>query len=162
MVDPSLFKSGMRRLASGVSLVTTLHEGQRHGLIATSVCSVSTEPPSLLVCVNRSAMTHAMIHAAGRFCVNLLASSDNETARRFSDPHARDLRFEGRDWTTLLTGAPALVGALASFDCEIATAHRSGSHTIFVGNVIATELWHDDISPLIYVDGRYATSAPRP
>lgn len=161
MVDPSLFKSGMRRLASGVSLVTTLHNGERHGLIATSVCSVSTDPPSLLVCVNRAATSHAMIYSAGCFCVNLLGSSDDETARRFSEPRERHLRFQDRNWTALLTGAPALVGALASFDCEIATAHRSGSHTIFVGNVVATELWQDEISPLIYVDGRYATSAPR-
>jgi len=140
MIEPALFKSGMRRLAAGVSVITTSLHSEWYGLVATSVCSVSLEPPSLLVCVNRSASSHDAIHAAGHFCVNLLRQDDDDVARRFSNSQFRQVRFTEREWRTLETGAPALVGALASFDCEIETTIPSGSHTIFIGNVKAAEL----------------------
>ncbi|AXK82908.1 flavin reductase [Pseudolabrys taiwanensis] len=162
MIEAALFKSGMRRLAAGVSIITTTFNGERHGLVATSVCSVSAEPPSLLVCVNQVASSHTAIQQAGIFCVNLLALGDDELAKRFSDPAARATRFADREWTTLATGAPALVGALASFDCEIAATVPSGSHTIFIGNVQAAELWQSEKAPLIYLDGRFVACNPHP
>lgn len=155
MVEPALFKSGMRRLAAGVSIITTVADGTRFGLVATSVCSVSLEPPSLLVCVNHAASSHDAIQKAGFFCVNLLRKDDNDTARRFSSPEYRDIRFEDGRWGTLDTGAPALVDALASFDCEISKVITVSSHTVFIGNVTAVELWSKDVVPLIYFDGRY-------
>src|SRR4051794_2109966 len=119
-IDPSLFKRGMRRLAAGVSVVTTAEQGMLHGFVATSVSSVCAEPvPSLLVCVNRSVSSHDVIRRTGVFCANLLSSDDIGLARRFSSSQDRSKRFEGCDWVPLVTGAPALPGALASFDCEI-------------------------------------------
>lgn len=159
MIDAALFKSGMRRLAAGVSIITTTLNGERHGLVATSVCSVSVEPPSLLVCVNREASSHAAVQAAGIFCVNLLGQDDGRLAKLFGDPASRALRFANRQWSTLVTGAPTLVGALASFDCEVAATVPSGSHTIFIGNVQAAELWQGERTPLIYLDGRFVASA---
>jgi flavin reductase len=153
--DTDLFKRGMRRLAAGVSIITTCDESAGHGMVATSVCSVSADPPTLLVCVNRTATCHGAIRAAGFFCVNLLTTDDDALARRFSTPADRDARFHGRDWATLATGAPALVGALASFDCEIREALDVDSHTIFVGRVNAIELWQDAVDPLVYADGRF-------
>ena len=153
--DGDLFKRGMRRLASGVSIITTAENGERHGMAATSVCSVSADPPTLLVCVNRTATTHAIIGRAGFFCVNFLAESDDDLARRFSSPVDRETRFEGREWTTLATDAPALVDALASFDCEVMQKVEVDSHTVFIGRVKAIELWHERIVPLVYLDGRF-------
>jgi flavin reductase len=152
-----LFKRGMRRLAAGVSLITTVDAGERHGMAATSVCSVSADPPTLLVCVNRSTTTNGVIRRAGFFCVNLLAETDDELARRFSTPADRERRFADREWTTLVTGAPALNGALASFDSEVLQAIDVDSHTVFIGRVRAIELWQDGIVPLVYHDGRYDT-----
>lgn len=156
-LDSNLFKRGMRRLASGVSIITTAENGERHGMAATSVCSVSADPPTLLVCVNRTATTHAIIARAGFFSVNLLAETDDELARRFSSAADRATRFEGRDWTTLVTQAPALIGALASFDCEVMQKIDVDSHTVFIGRVKAIELWHERIVPLVYLDGRFDT-----
>ncbi len=156
-LDADLFKRGMRRLAAGVSLITTYEHGERHGMAATSVCSVSADPPTLLVCVNRTATSHAVIGRAGFFCVNLLAEKDDELARRFSTPADRESRFSGREWTTLVTEAPALVGSLASFDCEVIESVDVDSHTVFIGRVKAIELWHNDIVPLVYLDGRFDT-----
>lgn len=157
ITEADLFKRGMRRLASGVSIVTTCEAGERHGMAATSVCAVSAEPPALLVCVSRMATSHAVIRRAGFFCVNLLAEKDDELARRFSTPTDRERRFLDRNWTTLVTSAPALIGALASFDSEVIEAVDVQSHTVFIGRVKAIELWQEDIVPLVYLDGRFDT-----
>jgi flavin reductase len=146
----------MRRLAAGVSIVTTAHHGVPHGFAATSVSSVCAEPvPSLLVCINRSAESHDVVLRSGFFCTNLLGSKDVDLARRFSSSQDRARRFEGCDWVPLATGAPALTGALASFDCEISDIVTVHSHSIVVGAVREMRLWRDEIAPLVYFDGNY-------
>jgi flavin reductase len=156
LIDSSLFKRGMRRLAAGVAVVTTAERGEPHGFAATSVSSVCAEPvPSLLVCINRSAASHDVICRTGVFCANLLSSQDIDLARRFSSPQDRASRFDGCDWAPLVTGAPALLSALASFDCEITDIVSVHSHSIVIGAVRDMRLWHDEIAPLLYLDGHY-------
>lgn len=160
MLQIDQFKSGMRRFASGVSLITTIADGKRHGLVATAVSSVTGEPPSLLVCVNKTASAHAHINAVGVFCVNVLADAHEDIAARFSSSLDRDKRFEYGEWQTLSTGAPALVGSLVSFDCEVRQVVPYQSHTIFVAEIVALELWSNEINPLVYLDGKYRLIAP--
>jgi flavin reductase len=156
VIDGALFKRGMRRLASGVSIITTLDQSIPHGLAATSVCSVCVEPePSLLVCVNLNSSCHDAIRRAGIFCVNLLSSNDIELARRFSSPESRAQRFDECPWVPLVTGAPALPNTLASFDCEITQVIPVHSHTIFIGAVRDIRLWQGDVDALLYVNGQY-------
>jgi flavin reductase len=156
VIDPSLFKRGMRRLAAGVSVVTTAEHGTPHGFVATSVSSVCAEPvPSLLVCINRSVSSHDVIRRTGVFCANLLSSQDVELARSFASSRDRAKRFEAREWVALVTGAPALPGALASFDCEITDVMSVHSHSIVVGAVRDIRLWRDEVAPLLYFDGQY-------
>ena len=158
MIDSSLFRRGMRRLAAGVSVVTTAEEGMPHGFLATSVSSVCAEPvPSLLVCINRSVSAHDVIRRTGVFCANLLSSQDIDLARRFSSSQDRATRFDGCDWEALITGAPALLGALASFDCEISDVIAVHSHSIVVGTVRDMRLWRQEMEPLLYFDGHYET-----
>ena len=159
MTDPALFKLGMRRLAAGVSLVTTIDPaGQPHGLLATSVSSVSAEPvPCLLVCINRLASAHDRIRSAGVFCINLLGDRHADVLDRFTSGD-RKARFAGAGWTTLQTGAPVLESALATFDCEVSRSVEVGSHTLFIGSVADIRLWEEEISPLLYLDGRYQVS----
>lgn len=146
----------MRRLAAGVSVVTTAEEGTLHGFVATSVSSVCAEPvPSLLVCINRNVSSYEVIRRTGVFCANLLSSQDIDLARRFSSSQDRSKRFEGCDWAPLVTGAPALPGALVSFDCEITDVMSIHSHSIVVGAVRDMRLWGDEIAPLLYFDGHY-------
>ena len=146
----------MRRLASGVSLVTTLDEDMPHGFLATSVSSVSAEPdPTLLVCVNRSAESHGRINRTGFFCVNLLGETQAALAKNFATA-AREERFTGIEWTTLRSGAPAIPTALASFDCEIIKTVEVGSHTIFIAAVKDVVLHPDSNGPLLYHGGQFA------
>jgi flavin reductase len=156
VIDGALFKRGMRRLAAGVSIITTLERSIPHGLVATSVCSVCAEPePSLLVCVNFNSSCHDAISRAGIFCVNLLSSNDIELARRFSPSESRARRFEECPWVPLVTGAPALPSTLASFDCEITQVIPVHSHSIFIGAVRDIRLWQGDVDALLYLDGQY-------
>jgi flavin reductase len=156
MPDPIEFKLAMRRLAAGVSIVTTMDGGNPYGFAATSVTSVSADPsPLLLVCVNKSVSCHDLMLASGHFCVNVLSEADVETARLFSSAEDRHRRFELCRWETLSTGAPALTGALASFDCRIHRAVEVQTHTVLFGEVVEIRLINDDLHPLVYIDGRF-------
>lgn len=153
-VDPQEFKNGMRRLAAAVNIISACSDGQPAGLLATAVCSVCAEPPTLLVCLNRSARSYAAISESGRFCVNLLAQEQSEMARRFLELEGAD-RFSACRWTTLKTGAPAIDGALVNFDCEITETVQAGTHTVFLGRVVAVRTTEAG-EPLLYFDGDYA------
>jgi flavin reductase len=161
VIDGALFKRGMRRLAAGVSIVTTIDGDTPHGLVATSVSSVCAEPePSLLICINRDSSSHDVIDRAKVFCVNILSANHIELAQRFSLPEFRGRRFEHCSWKPLVTGAPALSSALASFDCEITHVMPVHSHTIFVGAVRDLKLWQGEIDALLYLDGQYQVRSP--
>lgn len=150
------FRLGMRRLASGVSVVATRNPDGPTGLLATSVSSVALEPsPCLLVCINRTASSHDPLLESGIFSVNLLARADEELARRFSSAGAREDRFESDRWLSLATGAPCYRDALASFDCEVMTTLPVHTHTILIGKVLAVSLREEGHDPLIYFQGSF-------
>ncbi|MBF9232219.1 flavin reductase family protein [Microvirga alba] len=152
---PDAFRIGMRRLASGVTIVTAAAEDGLSGLVATSVASVSVHPPAILVCVNRFGTSHEAIKQSGHFCINVLGQADREVAYLFSRPNNHATRFQSSRWSSLRTGAPALVDCLASFDCRISETADAGTHTVFFGQVLETRLWADSIKPLLYWDGAY-------
>src|SRR5882762_11422659 len=116
-----LHRSAMRELAGGVSVITVGEEEHRTGLTATSVTSLSLEPPSLLVCVSRDSSTWSTLARYGAFAVNLLRACHAPVADRFSGRggHKGPARYAEASWTTLVTGAPVLADALAAFDCEV-------------------------------------------
>jgi flavin reductase len=160
--EPGLYKRGMRRLAAGVTVIATEHQGERSGLVSTSVTSVSADPPVLLACIGKSASSHDPVAHSGRFCVNVLQRGDEELADRFSSSKQRESRFLGREWTVLATGAPALVGCLASFDCVVARSLDAETHTVFFGSVVSVRLWSVAVEPLLYWDGAYRMPAAMP
>lgn len=159
-VDRDAFLEAMRRLAATVSIITTEHQGERFGLTATAVCSLSAEPPQLIACVNRSARAEGPIRESRRFCVNLLGDHQQGLARRFSGNQSHSERFAEGVWQTLLTGAPSLATAVAAFDCSVAEAWDGATHTVFVGLVHAVVVTARP--PLLYADGAYAGLNPLP
>lgn len=159
MIDESDFKSGMRRLLCGVCLVTTEEGGERHGMIATSVTSVSAAPPSLLVCINRSSSIHDPLKRARVFCANVLGAEDVEVSRQFSTSEERHRRFASSAWLTLRTGSPVLAGALVAFDCRVTEFVDARTHTIVIGEVEALHVG-DHRAPLAYLNGSYGTFIP--
>ena len=156
-IDPAAFKKGMRHLAASVTLITTHHKGLRGGLTATAVCSVSADPPQILVCVNKTASAHDTIGEAGHFCVNILAPPHRKIAERFAgmDGVEGDERFKDMgEWSTLTTGAPVLKGCPVSFDCTLVSEVSAGTHTIYIGQIIDIAL-DAAAMPLVYADGNF-------
>jgi flavin reductase len=157
-VNVENFRLGMRSLAAAVSIVTTAHSGHRYGMTATAVCSVSADPPALLACLNQVTSTHGAILKAGVFCVNVLRVEDAELSTAFAGGQSGEARFRTREWNRLPTGAPALVDALASFDCRVVKTIEHGTHTIFLGQVEHILLGRKG-KPLLYATGQYAKLA---
>ncbi len=153
-VDPSAFKLSMRQIASPVGIITTRHGSLRNGLTATSICSVSMEPPTMLVCVNRNASAEKTIAESGAFAINMLTDAQHGVARLFSTPKlCPEDRFAGAQWSEMVTGAPILEGAVATFDCVVQACISSGSHNLYIGRVIATRSLDQGI--LLYRDGSF-------
>lgn len=151
------FKSAMRRLAATVCVVATADDDGWHGMTATSVTSVSMDPPSVLVCVNTTATLHQILHAGGRFCVNVLRASQEVHAGTFSSSKIRGAdRFADHAWKASEEhdGLPYLVDAQANLFCDIDQAVSYGTHTIFIGRVKAIRIG-ELVSPLLYADGQY-------
>lgn len=151
------FKVAMRSLASTVALVTTMHEGQRSGLAVTAVCSLTMDPPSILVCVNRSSNTHDLIVQSGGFAVNLLSDSLNHRslAQCFADPkRVGEAKFTQGAWMSRANGSPMLEDGLSSIDCAVVNTVEVGTHTIFIGEVRQVHN-NPDKSPLIYANRNF-------
>ena len=149
------FKAGMRQLAASVTVITAAHDGTKDGLTATAICSVSADPPQLLICVNQLASAHGLIRDAGSFGVNILAREHEDIAVRFAgmDDTERGDRFGLGTWTKIATGAPILIDALAGFDCTISEKVDAGSHSIFIGRIVG--IHHQQGEPLLYGNGAF-------
>lgn len=151
------FRMAMRRVAATVAIVSANHGAERHGTTATSVTSISMDPPSVLVCFNQSSRLHGFLHEQDRFCVNILHATNIDVAKIFSSK-AGEERFNSGDWRTDSEGLPFLADAQANLFCRKEHEVTYGSHTIFIGRVIQA-LTREDISPLLYSDGRYGAVA---
>lgn len=146
----------MRHLAAGVCVITTTaSNGNRFGLTATAVCSVSADPPTLLVCLNHSTTTCKEILEAGRFAVNLLADHHQAIAQAFASPIPPEERFSAGLWDVLETGAPVLTSAVAGFDCLVTSVVPVATHRIIFGDIQALRCAPAEVSPLLYARGSY-------
>lgn len=155
------FRTGMRRLTGGVTIITSLDtQGRRCGLTATAVCSLSTEPPSLIACVNRSSSVAAVVEGARVFAVNVLSQEQQDVAEVFAGRSGltREDRFAAGDWTAHATGAPVLEGTSVSFECELAEFREFGTHLILIGRVAATHCTKESEVPLLYGNGAFLTA----
>ncbi|HWX47057.1 MAG TPA: flavin reductase family protein [Roseomonas sp.] len=160
-VEAAEFRRCMRGLAGAVAVVTCGEDGARTGLTATAVCSLTDQPPMVLACVNATASAHPVIRRTGRFAVNILGEAQAPVANRFAGREGTEgeQRFAEAPWTRREDGAPVLAGAVASFDCVLEAEHRHGSHSIFVGRVVAAQAGATD-RPLLYHHGRFGVFEP--
>lgn len=155
-VDSDSFKDSMRHLAGAVSVITVGKGDDRTGFTATSVSSLSVDPPSILVSLNRASSSWETLQRHGHFAVNVLAHDQQHIADRFSGRggiKGAD-RYLGGQWQELVTGTPALVDALTVLDCELEEAIDRHSHSILIGRVRAVTT-RTDARPLIYWHGSY-------
>lgn len=155
------FKTAMRLFPASVAVIATGVAPNRVGMTATAVCSLSAEPPQVLVCLNGQTATSYAIRENGSFSVNLLADVQAGLARRFAgmDGAVGDAKFANDDWETGALGVPILATALQSFACRMVRIHKEGTHFIVVGRVERLVIGQRD-QALIYRDGAFGTFAP--
>lgn len=132
---PEIFRHAMTCFASGITAITTQEDGIPYGLIATSVCSLSADPATILVCVNKSASSHDIILRTKIFAVNLLSTEQTSVAQRFTSLKGPE-RFDDSNWGVGETGAPALIDAVVTFDCNLIAVHDGYTHSILIGQIV--------------------------
>jgi flavin reductase (DIM6/NTAB) family NADH-FMN oxidoreductase RutF len=150
-------KLALRRLASSVSVVTCRYDGRNHAMTATSVSALSMEPPSMLVCVNRSAVFHTALNRANDFAINVLGRAQVDISRLCSGGATPESRFNVGDWDTR-AAAPILIDAQAAIVCRKDKELDYGTHTVFMGRIVSISM-NGDVDPLIYLDGQYTGRA---
>lgn len=150
------FRNAMRSLAGGVSVITVGRGNDLSGMTVTSVSSLSVEPATLIVSVNRRSSSWPLLQKHGVFGVNILSSDHVDVAERFSGTGGAKgaARFAGSEWMSLASGVPLLADALAAFDCEVEHVVERHSHAIVIGRVLDLQ-----VSPgkaaLTYWQGKY-------
>jgi flavin reductase len=162
LVSPEEFVAAMRHVAASVSVVTSadFDGAGRAGATVSAMCSVSAEPPSLLVCLNHGGHFARRVKENRAFCVNVLAADQTDVANCFAGrtEASREDRFRCGRWTTLSTGCPVLDGAQAVFDCEVLVDQTVGTHTIVIGRVASVLV--TPTTPLLYLDREYRNLPP--
>jgi len=153
------FRGAMRRLAASVAIVALRDEVLR-GMTATSLVSVTMDPPTILICVNRSASIHAHLRVATRMSVNLLSVAQAEIADAFAGKVPPDERFRHGDWRDN-DGIPYLADAQANVFCRVVSLTVVGSHTMILADVhhVSASV---TVAPLVYCDGGYRSIAEVP
>jgi flavin reductase (DIM6/NTAB) family NADH-FMN oxidoreductase RutF len=132
------FRGAMRHLAGGVSVITVGRGKEISGMTVTSVSSLSVDPPTLIVSINRQSSSWPLLKRHGFFGVNILTADQIDIADRFTgkDGLKGADRFAGAQWSTRVSGVPLLVGALAAIDCEAEDVIERHSHAIVIGRVL--------------------------
>ncbi|MDX7951333.1 flavin reductase family protein [Lichenihabitans sp. Uapishka_5] len=157
--DALSLKEAMRRLVGGVAVITAGLGDERTGLTATSAVSLSMDPPTMLVTVNRSSSSYPVIAWRRHFCVNILHADQADIATRFAGAGGAKgaARYDGADWMPMGSGALGLVGALAVIDCEVEEIIERHSHAILLGAVRDVQGEAGDGTGLVYSHGRFGS-----
>lgn len=154
-ISSKAFRDALRHFPSGVTIVT-IKSGERvHGLTVAAFASVSVDPPLVAIIIDHRHTAYPILEEEGAsFAVNILHQEQAELSERFAWVKEQH-RFEQGDWQEAVTGAPVLADALAWLDCEIYARQAAGTHTIYVGRVLASGVPRPDQPPLVYWNRGY-------
>ncbi|MCS6874329.1 MAG: flavin reductase family protein [Pyrinomonadaceae bacterium] len=151
-VSKEEFKSALSRFASGVTVVTTKdRSGNLFGITVSAFCSVSLEPPMVLICIDKKTGSHHAFIETGAFVVNFLREDQSMLSQHFASPSSD--KFLSVEHYVNVRGLPVLSNALAVLECRLVHSYDGGDHTIFVGEVEKTKV--SEGNPLIYFRGKY-------
>jgi flavin reductase (DIM6/NTAB) family NADH-FMN oxidoreductase RutF len=154
LTDPAQFTHAMAQVPGPVAVATTVDAtGRRWGFTATSFSSLSLDPPLVLICLNRTASTHAAFTGTSRMMINILGAGHEDVARRFATSGVD--RFAAGDMRTCELGLPGLPAAIVRLACTLHRVVDAGDHSILIGQVKATYV--NDQSPLVYCNRSYAS-----
>lgn len=159
-INSAEFRQLMGHFATGVTVITTAHDGLLHGMTANAITSVSLNPLLLLVCIDHEAHAYQQVMQSGRFGVNILSADQEEISRLFAakgEPEHGQLR--GAAFHLGPHGTPVLEGCLAYLECEVADRCEGGDHTIFIGGVLGGDVLRD-APPLLFYQAGYRRIQP--
>ena len=147
------FRLAMRRYIYSVSIMSNKdNAGNPNAITVSSVTSISMNPPSLLICINKSSRIHNSIELGSKFCINLLNNEQEDLSNVCSDEDMYDQRFKDKNWN--LQNIPFLVNAQANIFCKVDKLTSYHTHSIVIG-LVEDAKYADEISTLTYVDGEY-------
>jgi flavin reductase len=160
-IERKEFRDAMARLPAAVNIITTGGPGGRGGFTASAVCSVTDSPPTLLVCMNRTVSSAEAFRTNGVLCVNTLCGTQEKLSGIFAGATGVDgeARFEHGTWSPIVTGAPALDGALVAFDARITDMVEKGTHLVLFAEVEAVRLGGGADPALMYFARNYCRLA---
>lgn len=154
------FRDVLGRFCTGVTVVTSMSNGEPVGMTCQSFSSVSLDPPLVLFCPAKSSRAWPQMQRAGYFCVNLLSHDQLDLSNAFARTGAD--KFAGVSWRPSATGAPLLDGVLGWVDCTIYAVHEAGDHYVVIGRVLDLGIPDDEPDkpdkPLLFFEGKYATT----
>jgi flavin reductase len=158
------FRHAAGHFPTGVTVLSTVVDGQPHGMTVSSFTTVSISPLLVLVSVRRDARVHRHILRSRVFAVTVLGADQEQLARWFANPHrpAGAQAFTGLDWHPAPhTGSPVLAGGISYFDCLVRDAYPAGDHTVLTGHVQAFDVLSERL-PLLFVRSRYVPAPAAP
>lgn len=151
-INQDEFRAALGRFASGVTVVTTKDKtGRFHGITVSAFCSVSLEPPLVLVCIDKNTGSHHALTETNAFVVNILREDQQYISDRFAS-FLPD-KFDAVRWHTGIDDLPVLEDVLANLECRLVYSHAGGDHTIYVGEIERATV--SDGKPLVYFHGNY-------
>jgi len=152
MISKDEFRHALGRFASGVTVVTAKDaDGKLHGITVSAFCSVSLDPPLILVCIDVNTGSHRALTQTDSFVVNILSDDQQYLSNRFAS-YLPD-KFEAVKYSLGIDNLPVLEGVLANLECRLVNSHPNGDHTIFVGQIERATI--GDGNPLVYWHGNY-------
>jgi flavin reductase (DIM6/NTAB) family NADH-FMN oxidoreductase RutF len=154
-LEPEKLRAAMRAWSAGVTVVTAVHEGNKHGATVNSFTSISLEPAMLTIALQKSARTHELILKSRAFGLTMLSAQQSKISDLFAGKiMGVEDRFADLQTETLVTGSPLLVGGLAWIDCRVVQTFDAGKSTLFIAEALAAQSAGDG-QPLIYHNREY-------
>ncbi|MCE9646587.1 MAG: flavin reductase family protein [Chloroflexi bacterium] len=154
-LDPENLRGAMRAWSAGVTVVTTVYEGEMHGMTVNSFTSISLDPATITISLQSGSRTHELLMKSRVFGLTILSAQQAGISDRFAGrtPGAED-RFAGLKTETLVSGAPLLAGGMAWLDCTVTGTFDAGMNTLFIAHVLEARSF-DTEQPLIYHNRKY-------
>jgi flavin reductase (DIM6/NTAB) family NADH-FMN oxidoreductase RutF len=151
-VSSEEFRAALSRFPSGITVVTTRDgEDKFHGMTVSAFCSLSLEPPRVLICIEKTTGSHVALEESQAFVVNVLSADQRELSELFAS--TAENKFDQIDFETGLDDIPVLLGCIATLECRVTNAFDGGDHSIFVGEVEKAAVHDGD--PILYFRGDY-------
>ena len=154
-LDPEKLRAAMRAWSAGVTVVTAVHEGHKHGMTVNSFTSISLEPAMITISLRDSTRTHELVSKSRAFGLTILSAGQSKISDLFAGKITEiEDRFADLQTETLVTGSPLIVGGLAWLDCRVIETFKVGENTLFIAEVLAARDINDG-QPLIYHNRKY-------